>query len=259
MKRIDSHQGEIEISFDSAKSATMRSDDEASIFYFSVKNLGAKRAKIFVSNAVYTTVLGEDIDHDVWLSGFGNGAEGFSLTSSAFKKIGCVFYKNKLPRLLAGDKITLTGRVAGGTNICTFIFHCTSASASMYQLLSTSVEPSAELGEKFEVTGLVERLELLEEKIGVRFEGIYAVCEKRESECSTEYSILVNFDIVATDSALGFSFKPRLNAYNAEGQLLSTETDFINKDSFLGIQSCKIRVACNQIPSRMRLFPSDPF
>lgn len=256
MERIDDHQDRLEISFDSAESAIMSSKLEASIFLFCVRNLGTERTKIFVSNAVYTTALGEEIDQDVWLDRLGYGPEGFSLAPNTFKKIGCVFYKHKLPILLEGDKISLAGHIAGGLNIYNFTFQCSTASTAIYELFSSSVEPSPEVKLKLPVTDLVERLELLEEKVGVRFEGVYAVCEKRVLRTSTNYSVVVNFDVVAADSALAVSFYVCLNAYNSDGQLLSTEKQILLKNSFLGIQSCTLQLVSDQVPSCLRLFPS---
>ena len=257
MEPDNDQEREIEISFDYVESATMRGDDAgAFIFYFNVKNLSSKRAKLFVSTAAYTTALDEEIDQDVWLSGIGNGVAGFFVTASAFKKIGCVYYTRKLPKLFDGDKIRLSGRPDKGCNNYHFVFHCVDAPNNKYELLSSSVEPIHAEESKFEITHLVERLELLEDKLGVRFEGLYVVCTKRTSETPADYVVEANFDVVGMGATLERSFSPRLNAYNAEGQLLNTATSFIHNGNFVGIESCQVELICDMAPVRLRLFPS---
>lgn len=113
---------EIQISFQSAESASMNGGEDAYIFYFAAKNLCPKRAKLFVSPAIYLTQEGEEIDQDVWLAGLGNGVGGFTLSSGTFKKIGCVFFKSKLPRFSGGDKIRLIAWIDGGNSSHEILF-----------------------------------------------------------------------------------------------------------------------------------------
>ena len=131
---------EIQISFHAAESATMKSDDGAYIFYFTVMNIRPKRAKLFVSPSLYTTQEGEEIDQDVWLAGIGNGGSGFTLSSGTFKKIGCVYYDRKLPRFSNGDKLQLTAWIDGGHIRHEFIFECIDAAAKKFELLSFLLE-----------------------------------------------------------------------------------------------------------------------
>lgn len=109
---------------------------------------------------------------------------------------------------------------------------------------------------KREITDLVDRLELLEDKCGIRLDGVYAVCSGMVLDGKEEYSVEVNCDIVGTGAELERSFNLRLNAYNSAGQLLKTDTIFIHKGDFSGFQSCSIRLYCDQFPHRLRLFPS---
>lgn len=109
-----------------------------------------------------------------------------------------------------------------------------------------------------EITSIIERLELIEEKLGVRFDGIYGICIKRNLEIPIDFLIEVNFDVVGTEEILKRSFKPTLSAYNSSGQLLNTETSFIHNVNFLGIQSTKIQLLCAEAPVRLRLYPANP-
>lgn len=106
-----------------------------------------------------------------------------------------------------------------------------------------------------DITSIIERLELIEEKLGVRFDGIYGVQIKRGWENPVDFLIEVNFDVVGTEDTLKRSFKPTLSAYNTAGQLLNTNTSFIHNDNFLGIESIKIQLLCAEPPVRLRLYP----
>lgn len=263
---------EIEISFHSAESATMEGGVGAYIFYFGVKNLRPKRAKLFVSPSIYLTQEGEEVDQDVWLAGLGNGVGGFALSSGTFKKIGCVFYKSKLPRFSGGDKILLTAWINGGSINHEFIFECTDARQNEFQLLSSSLEPrvadaqesiaqSISDGGNSELTHLVERFEVLEEDFGVSLEGIYFIWSK---DYQNRYQVNFNFDVVAINrdrineimaANLNQGFRIQVNFYNQNGQLIASTMDHIYQDSFPGFCSVSSQETMDQIPNRIRLFP----
>lgn len=107
------------------------------------------------------------------------------------------------------------------------------------------------------ITDLIERFELLEDKFQIRIEGVYGVVSEYSSLSSKEYSVEVNFDVIgsadafAEDGGLYFIF----NAYNTSGQLIATNTRLINSDKFIGIESVKIRLDCLEKPTRFRLYP----
>lgn len=263
---------EIQISFDSAESATMVGGEGAYIFRFDVKNLHSKRAKIFVSSPIYTTCEGEEIDQDAWLAGLGNGVNGFTLSSGTFKKIGCVYYDSKLPRISKGDKLQLTAWIDGGHLLHEFIFECVDAAAKSFELISSTLESEAVDGtglvapsaasnqdeDKAEITHLVEQLELMEEKFNISIDGLYATCEKQAWRKVPNYEIKLNFDVAGTGADLQQSFHIRANAYNAQGQLLGTKTTFIHAENFFGFQSEAIQFEIDHPPIKLRLFPCDP-
>ena len=115
-----------------------------------------------------------------------------------------------------------------------------------------------ESGEIVEITNLVERLELIEEKLGIRFDGLCARARKKLENSPPDYVVEVTFDVVGIEPELKQSFKPTLSAYNNNDQLINTAETFINNEKFIGIQSCKISFDCHQHPVRLRLYPK-PF
>jgi hypothetical protein len=259
---------EIQISFLSAESATMKSNDGAYIFYFTVTNLRPKRAKLFVSPSCYTTQEGEEVDQDVWLAGVGNGGSGFTLSGGAFKKIGCVYYDRKFHRLSNGDKLLLTAWIENGNNSHEFLFECTDAPNKNFELLSSSLEPRAgdEEGsvsqstpskQKKEITKIIERLELLEEKFGIAISGLYSTCRYEPYGTPPYHEVKINFDLTSlSDGKLERSFNVIASAYNSAGQLLKTDSTRIYADDFMGFSPVSITLHLDQVPEKIRLFPA---
>ena len=111
---------------------------------------------------------------------------------------------------------------------------------------------------KKEITEIIERLELLEEKFGIAISGIYASCEETPWNRPTgDYRVIVNFDISSLNGdALARSLHICASAYNSAGQLLSKQQSHIDKDDFAGFASIDITLYLDQMPERIRLFPT---
>lgn len=111
---------------------------------------------------------------------------------------------------------------------------------------------------KKEITKIVERLELLEEKFGVAISGLYAICEPRD--CATpSYWVTINFDLASLSGGkLERSFAVYANAYNSAGQLLNMSRPCIDANDFMGLQSFSLCLEVDQVPEKIRLYPASP-
>lgn len=107
-----------------------------------------------------------------------------------------------------------------------------------------------------DITSIVERLELIEEKLGVRFDGICCTQIKRGWESPVDFIVEAKFDVIGTEDALKRSLRPTLSAYNSAGQLLNTEASFVHNVDYIGIASIKIQFSCAEAPVRLRLYPT---
>lgn len=111
-----------------------------------------------------------------------------------------------------------------------------------------------------EVTHLVERLDLLEEKLGILISGLYATVEtahRLDGDYDVRY-IKINFDLSSVNGGnLKRDFLITASAYNTAGQLLETTCTYINADRFMGFQSISMNLSSLiQMPEKIRLFPS---
>lgn len=264
----------------------MKGGDSAYIFYVDVKNSSEKRMKLHLQKTTYTTHDGYEIDQDVWLTGHAIGTDGVSIKAGAFKRAGLVYYKSKLSKISAGDtlEIRLENEAAGFKHLVTLRCDQTDSAGSLMtqaavgfsvvsveeecyernqQLLpegnnlnnSTQAGKGIESGQLVEITNIVERLELIEERFGIRFDGILARARKRLENSPPDYVLEVLFDVVGLGGDIKDSFHSTVSAYNDNDQLVGTDYRFINNDKFIGVESCRLVLECAGRPKRLRLYP----
>lgn len=107
-----------------------------------------------------------------------------------------------------------------------------------------------------EITGIVERLELLEEKFGIVISGLYAKYEFHKLDPNSFY-IYINFDVASLNGdRLGRNVFIKASVYNSDGQLLNTARTYLKAENFIGFSSESLFLTCDQEPVKIRLFPS---
>lgn len=262
---------DIEVTFDSAESAVMKSKDKTFIFYLNIRNNLSKQVKVEAPLATYLTVQGEEIEQDYWLGGLVNGGLGATIRSGAFKKMGVVIDQLKLKKILSGDRLYVTINVMKPSQRFNFGFVCSNESGKAFSSCESNqeaVEPNTvrQSSEgpalsKREITDIVERLELLEEKFGIAISGLYATCEYIPYVTPPYHEVIINFDVTSLgggklEGGSNDGFKLCASAYNSEGQLLKTETTYLVYDGFMGFESKSIRAHLDQVPARIRLSPT---
>lgn len=107
---------------------------------------------------------------------------------------------------------------------------------------------------EIEITSNVERLELIEEKLGINITGIYAFFKTLDGG---RFYIGVNFDVSSSNGEpLKQSISIRATAYNEIGQAIGMSSTSVNNDDFLGFDSKSIIFLTDQPPEKIRLFPT---
>ena len=106
--------------------------------------------------------------------------------------------------------------------------------------------------QKKEITKIIERFELIEEKLGVAISGLYATCEHEPDE--HEFAIQINFDVNSLSGGKLERVAYIASAYNSSGQLLGKAT--VSTYDLHGFSSESISLRIDQEPVRIRLFPS---
>lgn len=103
-----------------------------------------------------------------------------------------------------------------------------------------------------ELTDRIERIDALEDRMGITFEALYAVYKK--DDYSSE--VRINYDVIAPAGRISNAIKVIASAYNRNGQLIATTYGFLDEDNFVGFESCSERLDCDEPPSKIRLYPT---
>jgi len=271
----------IELTFDLVESAVMKSKDNAFIFYLDIANKLPKQVNVKSPLATYITVQGEEIEQDFWLSGLVNGYGGTTIRSGAFKKMGIVIDKQKLRKISSDDRLYVTIELPKLAQRFNFGFVCSDEAEKRFSLyesdqeavesespkgasVSAAIEPdvvdqtnSGPAPSKQEITDIIERLELLEEKFGIAISGLYATSYYQSNGTPPYHEVRINFDVTSlSGGAFERSFPIRASAYNAVGQLLDTSSAYIDNEKFIGFSPMSILSHLDQEPTKIRLFPA---
>ncbi len=103
---------------------------------------------------------------------------------------------------------------------------------------------------KTDITHLIERLEAFEEKLGVSFQGLYAVIDE-------DNDIKVNGELILINgSQLSQHIQINVSAHDSAGRVVATSGEFINKEKFLGLEIFSVYFGCPSADiSKIRVYP----
>ncbi|MBB0967758.1 hypothetical protein G6016_02040 [Dietzia aerolata] len=92
------------------------------------------------------------------------------------------------------------------------------------------------MSRRIELTDRVQRIESIEQKLGITIQSIYAVWT------SDEYSqqLTVNFDVLGGSADLDDGISLVASVYNDKNQLIGTSQSFIDEESFVGFESISL-------------------
>lgn len=111
------------------------------------------------------------------------------------------------------------------------------------------------MSKKLDVTDKIERLEALEERLGITLSSLSAFCESYEHTTATH--LYVYGELQPTE---GLELKERIlvrcAAYDSKNRIVSTSYDCFNPDSFYGTQILDISISLPTADlSRIRIYP----
>ncbi len=104
-----------------------------------------------------------------------------------------------------------------------------------------------------EITHLVQTVDGLEAKAGVRIEALYAFYD---AEFATGPHIAIRFDAVSDDPLIADRIEFLAPVYNEKGQLIETGRATIFREDFLGHDPVEIMIwSLTDEPKQIRLYP----
>ena len=159
----------IDIAFESAEHAQMKSGDDAIIFNLSVFNRGLKQIRVELPLSSYVNRLCEEIEQTAWLTGLLAGNKGAVIRASTFRKMGLVFFKSRLTEISNGDCLHVTVAQSKPDKRICFTLKCTDPKLPAFMVVNAACEDQAEPSEMVEtspaMTSVLQRIALLEDSM----------------------------------------------------------------------------------------------
>jgi len=247
---IDNFFG-LEFAIDGLDDTSMSNGENAFIIYLKVDNKTQKSRKINLSKATYVTSQREQLEQDIWLSGYILGED--TLKPDSFKKAGHVFYKSKLKKISENDTIYISiGLTQEGVEL-NLSFKKTGNNWILVSKEKTDIDiklSPKQLGKN--LLKRVERLESFEDKLGVYF-------DKLSLKIEDDFAFAILGEVHSKNgTSIGDSFEVTCVLYDIEDSILEQKTKYILKDNFLGFEIFEINFyrdgIANEV-SKIRIYP----
>lgn len=236
------------------------------VFNITVKNSNGQTEVIFIDSVTYAKVSGIELTDGGWVEEESKFDAGVKILPNKGKLGRLRFWRDNLDEIEVGDLIFMSTYIAGTQKSYSYSFQCSSIDPVAFSLRSVDeIKLDAEAkrlmhiqrNKKIDITELVDRLEILEQRVGIEISGLLALIKINEYNNPKNFKIQVNFDISSINGdKLNENFQICLTAYNKYAQSLGTTQEYIYNESFLGFDSKSIELTVDEIPSKLRLFPA---
>ena len=240
----------LEFAIDGLDGTSMSNGENAFIIYLKVDNKTQKSRKINLLKATYVTSQREQLEQDIWLSGYITGEA--ILKPNSFKKAGLVFYKSKLKAISNRDVIYISLELIQegvGLNL--------SFQKTPNNWLLTSKEKTdkeIKLSPKQLEKNLlkrIERFEAFEDRLGIFF-------EKMSVKVNEDLTFVIYFEVHSnTGTTLENTLKVICVLYNLEDAILAQTDIYVQSEKFFGFTTKEFwfsGVSATEV-SKIRIYP----
>jgi hypothetical protein len=173
------------------------------------------------------------------------------------KRIALVFYTQSLKRIVAGDVLYLPVDFSDLAHRVTYGFLCETAEPIVFSALPSDIEeveirPDAKMLTRKLNKG-VERLELLEDRLGISLDGVYA----KARDFRTGFDVTVTGEARLRDLSGSRQCRINMTVYDRESRVLATVTTGVALSRELPIATFAMSTPIlSELPERIRLHPS---
>lgn len=219
----------LDLKIDGFEDTSMTNGQDAFIIYLIIDNKTSSNRKVNVSKATYITNKKEQLEQDIWLSGYLIDED--NIKPNSFKKAGLVFYKSKLKKISDADTIQIIIELPleGAELEISFM----KTGNYWQQIESKKREKEIKLTPSLLAKSLlnkIERLEAFEERLNVRFENISVKVHN-----SSSLSVLLELHS-NNGNTLNQTTEVECVAYDVDGQILGIVSSYSLKDEFFGFE-----------------------
>lgn len=242
----------VDIEVENYEIASMSNGDEAFIIYIKVKNNASKTTVVKLLKATFLSREREQIEQDVWLSGYMSGEE--SLKSNAFKRAGLIFYKPKLKSIVENDLLFISIELpedGAELNLC-----FKNIGDGWLMINKDEKEVEIKLTKKQLERNLlkkIERFEAFEERLGVYFENISVKIKNNDNWFTLFCELHSNSGL-----SISKSLEVQCVLYDSSGSIIERKESFICQDDFFGFELIEMKfqedLIANSV-SKIRIFP----
>lgn len=233
--------------------SSMSNGENAFIIYLTVDNKISSSRKINLLKATYVTHKREQLEQDIWLSGYITGED--TLKPNSFKKAGLVFYKNKLNSISENDIIYLTIEMPQEGKELAVSFKKDEHKWQITQVenLDLEIKFTPKQLEKI-LLKKIERLDAFEERLNVRIEKLSIKVDNDDSAWFSLFGELHS----TTSIELEETIKVVCVIYDKQGSIIEQNDKYFIKDSFFGFEVFEFRFIeygiANEVGS-IRIYP----
>lgn len=247
----------VAIEFDTCEESQMADGNYSFIFYLTIRNLHQKMLKARPRLATYVTAEGEQVEQDIWLRGTLTG-QGGRIRGGVLRRVGMVFYKQNLRKVSPADSLYFALELPDIAVLTTAHFSCCSASPVTFDLAGVEEEPLLDVAAIAKhLKRSIERLELIEDRVGVTLSGLFVRVSVTEAWEDVNYSVIISGEARLESGTPPGRFQIKSTVYGDEGVVLgigSTTIDFTGAM----IPVVSFEAHCSWFPSvpvRVRIYP----
>lgn len=245
---IDEFWG-LEFAIERLEDSPMSNGENAFIIYLKVDNKTQKSRKINLLKSTYVTCQREQLEQDIWLSGYIIGEA--TLKPNSFKKAGLVFYKSKLKTISDNDVIYISIELIQEGGALTLCFQKTGNNWLLISKEKSEIEIKL-TPKQLEKTILnrIERLEAFEERLGVSIQNLSIKIGSYISLFAELHSI--------TGTSINENIEVECVLYDKDGLVIDKTTKNIDADDFFGFQVLEMNFFGDDLAEqvgKIRIYP----
>lgn len=240
------------ITIESVEDTSMANGEDAFIIYLKIDNTTAKSKKIDLQKATYVTSEREQLEQDIWLSGYISGEA--TLKADSFSTAGLVFYRSRLKKISSDDLLYITfdlPKEGKQVSIC-FKMHADSWSQIDKEQSDIEIKLTRRQLEK-QLLKKVERLEAFEEKCGIYFENT-SIKITDDDNWFCLYTELHS----SSGSTIDNSISVDCIFYDSDGLIINNISHHIQKENFFGFEVFSFYYQDDPLQTKLnkiRMFP----
>lgn len=240
----------LEFSIDDSQDTSLTNGESAFIIYLKVDNKTQKSRKINLLKATYVTSQREQLEQDIWISGYILGKD--TLKPNSFKKAGLVFYKSKLKTISDSDVIYISLELnqEGVELNLSFKKSGNNWLLTSKEKADTEIKLSPKQLEK-NLLKRIERFESFEDRLGVSFDKISV-------KVNDGLTFVIYFEVHSnTGTTLEKTLKVFCVLYNLEDSILAQTDIYVQAEKFFGFATKEFwfsGVIATEV-SKIRIYP----